>query len=482
MHLRDFKTLAYVSCLFLLVHGLSFLLCIPYAIYFGEPLKPFSLSALITLAGGTGFYFVSDKKMKETSLKVNILTVTLISILLILAGTLPYLISQTIPSFVDAVFESTSGFTTTGTSILQDVELLPKSILFWRSLSHWLGGAAAVVFVTIILPFLNIGGSWLFSISSLWQESPEPDFNYILKRIILVYILLTVAQTLLLCLGGINLFESLCYAFGTVSLGSFSPKNGSLEDYSPYIQYITGGFLLLSGTGYVFWFLLITGKFQKAWENEEVRFYGLIILSVSLIITWMLYFIADGDRSGTLRQSIFQLISFITNSGYATADYRCWPLPVLLVLFFFLITGACSGSVTGGIKLSRFLVAVKNLKLSFVTLISSTDEFTLRYNRKKIDKKTNLDVLAFIMIWGLVFVIAVVILSPMGTSLKRSAFYAASALSTFGHQFNLANLPDAGKALLSVLMLAGRLEIYPLLVLLSRSFYKNGTETRKKLS
>lgn len=381
MHLKDFKNFSYISSLILLVEGLSFLLCIPYAIYFHEPLKPFYLSSLVTLSIGSLLYMISNKKIKPViNTKESIVLVVSSWIILILAGTLPYFVSQTVPSFVDAVFEATSGLTTTGSSVLANIEGLPKSILFWRSLTHWLGGMATIIFVITALPFLNIGGYKLFSIGSSLQEKQSPDFSYILKRIAVAYFGLTAAQVLLLYFGGMNLFESFCHSFGTVSTGSFSPKNGSIEGYSSYIQYVMALFMLLAGIGYVFYFFLVTGKLRTATRNEEIRWYGSIILSVTTIITAILYFKTGSGFETAFRQGFFQVISFVTSSGYSTTNYLLWPGSAFLLLFFFLLIGSCSGSASGGIKIPRFLIFLKNLKATFRTLTSNDDdEFRIRY-------------------------------------------------------------------------------------------------------
>jgi trk system potassium uptake protein TrkH len=361
---------------------------------------------------------------------------------------------------------------------LANIEGLPKSILFWRSLTHWLGGMATLIFVIAALPQLNIGGYRSFSIGTLLHGKKAPGFSNIIKHIIVVYFALTVTQILLLYLGGMNLFESFCHSFGTVATGSFSPKSGSIEGYSPYIQIIMALFMMLAGMGYVFYFFLITGKLKTAIRNEEIRWYGFITLSVTAVITAVLYFKTGSGFEMVFRQGLFQSISFITTTGYSTANYLSWPVYALLLLFFFMLIGSCSGSVSGGIKIPRVIIFLKNLKFTFKTLISGNDdEFRIRYNEAEIDKRTNLAVMSFITIWVAIFMFGTIILSSTaGTGLKRSAFFAASSMTTFGHDISLNDLPATGKIILSILMLAGRLEVYPLLLLFAGAFYRRGED------
>lgn len=461
----------------LIIEGFAYLLCIPVAIYYHEPLNPFFIPALIVFVPGLVLYFVSSKKVEPLkSNREGFVLIIFSWLLLILAGTLPYLSGKTMPSLVDTFFETISGVTTTGSSILTNIEQLPRSILFWRSLTQWLGGIATIIMVMTIIPLLNIGGYKLFSL----EVKTFPDFRFIVKRIVIIYFVLTVAQVLLLCSGGMNLFKSLCYSFGTVSTGCFSPNNERIAEYSPYIQYIITLFMFLSGASYVVYYHIITGKFKTAKKNEEIRVYSVIIIFIALFITGILYLQSGKRLESAFRESIFQVTSFVTSSGYSITDYSLWPDYILAILFFLLLIGGSTSSPSGGIKMSRFLVVFRNLKLQFKNPNSPSNISEVKYQGRNIDEDTNLSVLTFITVFGMFFVLGTIVLSLFENDLKNSAFLSISALTTFGHNLNLSGIPNAEKIILSFLMLLGKLEIFPLLLVLIPSFYRNTIKTSKK--
>ncbi|MFO8088143.1 MAG: potassium transporter TrkG, partial [Bacteroidales bacterium] len=294
--------------------------------FIGDPYMPFVITAGV--AGLLSFVFYLGKRRCKTEsrfrLKEAYITVISSWVLFSLIGTLPYLISGAIPSFIDAFFETVSGFTTTGSSILTDIESLPMSVLFWRSFSHWLGGIGIVVLFIVIMPGLKIGGYHLFTLESSLQEKVEPRVKRVGLSILKIYILLTVIETGLLLFGGMNLFESVTHAFGTIATGGFSPKNDSLAGYSPYIQYVVMIFMLLSGTNFIIHYYLLTHNYNKIKKNEELRFYLLVVLLSGLLITVVLFFKLGKPLETSFRDSFFQIVSVITCTGYATADYLQW--------------------------------------------------------------------------------------------------------------------------------------------------------------
>ncbi|MBN1115945.1 MAG: TrkH family potassium uptake protein [Bacteroidales bacterium] len=463
-----FKNLLFVVSLILIFEGISFLLCFLYGIHYDEPLKPFIIPALISLFSGIFLFSVSNKRFEPiTNNRESIVLIIVSWLVAIVVGTLPFLISKSIPATVDAFFETISGFTTTGSSVLTNVEQLPKSILFWRSLTQWLGGLGTIIMFITVISFLNIGGYRLF------KSDEESGTAYkLLIRIVAIYCTLTFVQVLLLYSGGLNLFESLCYTFGTVSTGGFSPYNNSIAGYSNYTQYVMILFMFLSGISYIIYYRIITGKSRSAIRNEEVRIYTLIILCVALFITGVLHFQSGNEFRTTLRESIFQVTSFVTTSGYSVTYYFSWPDYVLVVLFFFLLTGAGTISASGGIKISRLLILFRNFKLQFKSPNFPSNISAIKYNGSIIDKETNLSILTFITVFGLVFVLGTIALSLFGNDLKQSAFLSISALTTFGHNLDLSQFPNAGKITLNLLMLFGRMEIYPLLLVFIPSFYR----------
>lgn len=476
MRVKDFL---YIISFIVTLMGVSFLLCIPSAIYYHEPLDPFYLPALILFISAFLLYVFSSKTPRIVeSNSERVVLITFSWAVIILAGMLPYLFSKILPSLVDVFFETVSGMTTTGSTVLVNIETLPKSILFWRSLTHWIGGLATIIGLFTILSSLNIGGYELFSI----KEEAATKLRQVILRMVIIYCAMTFAQVLLLFLGGMNLYESFCHSFGTVSTGSFSPKNDSIAGYSPYLQYTMALFMFLSGLSYVVYYLAITGKLIKAIANEENRIYFLAVGFISLFITVILYY-KEGLRFGTaLRESVFQVASFVSSSGYYTTNYLLWPRHILPMVYLLIFIGGSTGSASGGIKMSRFLILLKNLRQQFKIPNRSSATFHVKYNRSEIDEYNNLSLLTFITVFGFLFVLGTISLSFFGMELERCVFLAISALSNFGQPLGLSDFPDAGKIILSFLMILGRLEIYPLLLLFVPLFYKTSEKFTEKIS
>ena len=276
-----------------------------------------------------------------------------------LAGSLPFYVTGSVPSFTDAVFESISGFTTTGSSILTDIESLPKSILYWRSLTHWIGGMGIIVLVIAILPVLKVAGYQLLPMetSGIMPEKIKPRATDVAKRLWGLYVLLTVVLVGLLMLGGVDFFESLCHAFGTVATGGYSTKNASIGFYSPYVQYMIMIFMLLSGINFALHYYLIHGKIALLKKNTELKVFLMIVLITGVTITGVLFFTIDTSLEQAFRDAFFQVISIITATGYATADYLTWIQPAWLIILALMFVGACVGSTGGGIKVVRHVVA-----------------------------------------------------------------------------------------------------------------------------
>jgi trk system potassium uptake protein TrkH len=458
----------------LLFEGLSFLMCIPVAFYYSEPLFTFFIPALISIATGFLLYFFSDKKF--SAIKDNKESVFLIIVswfTMILAGTLPYFISKTIPSGVDIFFETISGFTTTGTSVVPNIEQLPKSILFWRSLTHWVGGITTIVMFVAILPSFNFGGNRLFSLGLYPNEKPSGYLRPVIFRVFMIYLVLTVAQVLLLHAGGMNIFRSLCYSFGTVSTGCFSPEKSGIAGSTFYIQYIFALFMFLSGISYLVYYMVISWKKKVIKKNDEIRTYLFIILIATLLITAVLHFKTGVEIGLAFREGIFQVVSFVSTSGYSNTEYLSWPDFTQPFLYLLLIIGGCTGSAGGGIKMSRFLVLFRNFGLQFKNPANSeTNISSIKFNGKSISEITNLSILTFISVFGIVFVLGTIALSFFVPDLKKSVFLAISALSNFGYHQNLSGFPTTGKVVLNLLMFLGKLEIFPMLLLFFPAFYK----------
>ncbi len=408
------------------------------------------------------------------------LTVTLSWLIIGLIGCLPYLLSGGIPGFVNALFESVSGFTTTGSSILTDIERLPKSILFWRSLTHWIGGIGIIVLVIVIMPSLQIGGYHLFTLESSLQDKIQSKIKSVGRRLLLIYIILTLSEVALLMAGKMSLYESVCHAFGTVATGGFSPKNSSIGEYSSYIQYVIMIFMVLAGTNFAIHYYLYKREFRKIKENEELRFYLLVIIVLGLIITGTLVFKMQKPPEMAFRESFFQVISIITCTGFATADYLEWPEFAWALIFIAMFFGGSTGSTAGGIKMVRHLMALKNIRKVFRLSVLPNAIIPIRLNKHIVNDQTNYSILTFISAYFTLFATGSILLILMGIDGQTATSSVATCMAgigpgigTVGPASNFAHLPQMAKVVLTFLMLVGRLEIYTVLILFSREFWKN---------
>lgn len=451
------------------------------AVLFSEPVKPFILSGITAAGLGFSLYVFKNRNKEIESLtkKDASLIVTFSWLFFSVIGALPYLFSNSIPGFTNALFESVSGFTTTGASILTDIEILPKSILFWRSLTHWIGGIGIIMLVIVIMPSLHMGSYNLFTFESSVQEKIQPKIKAVGRRLLLIYIILTIAEIILLMLGKMNLFESVCHSFGTVATGGFSPKNSSIINYSPYIQYVVALFMLLAGVNFVIHYYILKRDFEKVKENEELRFYLLVVFIIGTILTFSLYFTMNKSLEESFREAFFQIISIITCTGFASADYLLWPSFAWAIIFLSMFLGGSTGSTAGGIKMARHLVFLKNINRFFLQLRSPNAIVNLKLNNKIISDENNRTILAFIVIYMIIFVLSSIWLVFLGNDAKTAGSAVATCMAgigpgigTVGPVSNFAHLTIGSKLILSFLMILGRLEIYTLLILFVPKFWR----------
>ncbi len=465
--------------LFIIASGM--LLTAGIAFLYKENVTPFLSSLAIVLLFGILFHIFSlNQEQKDvTNLKNEAyLIVSSTWVLISLFGCFPYFLSGAIPSFVDAFFESVSGFTTTGSSILNDIESLPKSILFWRSLTHWIGGIGIVVLVIIVMPALRIGGYHLFSLESSLQEKIRPRIHSVGKRLLAIYLLLTFLETIFLMLGGMNLFDSICHSFGTVATGGFSTQNDSIASYSPYIQYVIMVFMLLAGTNFVIHYYLLTRQFSKIKKDEELKFYLFVIIFLGLILTFSLYKTTGRNFEASFRDSFFQLISIITCTGFATSDYLLWPTFTYLIIFFSMFLGGCTGSTAGGIKMTRHLILFKNISKHINQLISPNAIITIKFNGKVFTDEMTKSILSFVAIYSFIFLICGILLMFLRIDAKTAFSSVATCMAGIGPGIgkvgpmsNFSHFSDTVKIILSIVMIIGRLEIYTFLLIFTPSFW-----------
>ncbi len=462
------------------IETVFYLLCIPVSLIYNEPVAPFLLSAAITTLLSAVFFIVSrNTSMDKFSNRDSYLAVTISWLSISVLGALPYLISGTIPSFINAFFESTSGFSTTGSSIITDVEVLPYSILFWRSLTHWIGGIGIIVLVIIILPSLRVTGYQIFSLESSLKEKIHPKTKSIGFRIMFIYLGLTLAQVIFLFFGDMNLFDSICHSFGTVATGGFSTKNISLMYYSTYSQYVVMIFMFLAGVSQVVYYYLIKFNFKKIRQNEELWFYIAVVIIAGAVASVILLAHTTGTLEESLRNGYFQVISIITCTGFASADYLLWPLSALLLIFLLMFSGGSAGSTSGGIKMARHLIVLKNIKNVFIKLNHPKSISFIKLNGNSVAENTNISILSFVGLYLFVFMLGTIIVVGTGLDPVTSASSVATCmagigpgLGTTGPMSNYAHIPEITKVILSVLMIIGRLEIITVFTIFTRTFWR----------
>jgi trk system potassium uptake protein TrkH len=464
----------------LFLESITFLSCLPVCFIYREPTFPFLWSALITASLSTIFYYASKNAVLEkVSSREGFVSVSLAWLVFTAFGTLPYLFSGSIHSFIDAFFESSSGFTTTGSTIIPDVESLPFSILYWRSFTHWIGGLGIIVLVIIIMPAFGISGNQMLSRESSLKEKIHPKAKGVGFRLLYVYLLLTVTQIILLNLGDMNLFDSICHTYGTVATGGFSTRNTSISEYSAYSQYVISLFMFLSGVSFIVYYFIVKRNFRKVRLNEELWFYIGTTVICGTIATCILLAKTTTPFEPAFREGFFQVISIITTTGYVTTDYLNWPQAALVLLFVLLFAGGCTGSTAGGIKMVRHLVVLKNIRNVTQKLVHPNIIAQIKLNNKPLSESSNISTISFVVEYIFIFLVGTILVvitgidpvtaaSAVGTSLGNTG----PGLGAVGPMFTYAGMPAVTKLIFSLLMIIGRLEIYTILIIFTRSFWK----------
>ena len=404
-------------------------------------------------------------------------------IMLSLVGCLPFWLSGEIPRFVDAFFEIVSGFTTTGASVVPVVEELSKGILYWRSFSHWVGGMGVLVFLLAIAPGGERGTG--FTMHLLRAESPGPDVGKLVPKmrktagiLYIIYCVLTVVDVVFLLAGGMDLFEAVCHAFGTAGTGGFGIKNDSYGSYSPYLQNVTTVFMILFGINFSCYYLLLIKQWKNVWKDEELRTYvGIILGSIVLIALNTRGMYATLEE--TVRHAAFQVGSIITTTGYATTDFDLWPSFSKTILLCLMVIGASAGSTGGGLKVGRLLLLLKGTRRNIHRMLNPRKVELVRNNGsvvgEQILENTNAYLSAYVIILFLIF--AVISLDGFSVGTNFSAALCTfnnigPGLEAVGPTCNFSQYSDLSKLVLSWGMLAGRLEIFPMLILFSRGTWK----------
>jgi len=458
-------------------------------------------AGIVTIIIGLLFRFATKGFKKEVKKREGYIIVTLGWIFMSLSGSLPYLFTESIPSFTNAFFETMSGYTTTGASILDDIESMPEGILFWRSTTHWIGGMGIIVLTIAVLPLLGIGGMQLFA-----AEAPGPSADKLhpritdtAKRLWYIYFGFTIAEAIFLKLAGMNIFDAVNHAMSTLSTGGFSTKNASVAHWNdqPIIQYIITFFMILAGTNFVLSYFAFKGKISKVLHDEEFKTYFLNIIGITIIVALIVYFKADvsqlptetqliahpmvfGEFESAVRHAIFQVVAVITTTGFVTADFTLWT-PFLTILFFFLMFfGASAGSTSGGVKFVRHIIMIKNGFLEFKRSIHPNAIVPVRYNNKTVSQDIVFNIMAFFILYLIVFSFGALIFGILGLDYITAIGSSASSLGNVGPAFgklspvnNYNSLPDLGKWWSAFLMLLGRLELFTVMILFTPYFWKS---------
>ena len=445
----------------------------------------FVYAIAITLALAGGLYLICRGAPSAFYAKEGLVCVGISWIVLSLTGCLPFYFSGEIPKYIDAFFEIVSGFTTTGASILSDVEALSKGILYWRSFSHWLGGMGVLVFLLAISPASEKKGQG-FTMHLLRAESPGPDVGKMTPRmrqtaaaLYWMYILLTIVNIGFLLAGRMDPLEAVCTAFGTAGTGGFGVRNDSLASYSPYIQNVTTVFMLLFGVNFSLYYLLLMKRFKRVLRDEELRLYiGLVVFAIAAITLniWGRY----GTLEETVRHAAFTVASIMTTTGFATTDFDLWPAFSKGIIMLLMVVGACAGSTGGGFKCGRALLVMKNLRRNIRQVLHPQKVQVIRVNRQVVDEKVLTNANAYLAAYIIIIIVSYLLISldnfSIGTNLTAvlSCFNnIGPGLEAVGPTCNYAAYSPFSKLILILDMLAGRLEIFPILVLLSRSTWRH---------
>ena len=480
----NWKMIAKIMGFLLFIEAGFLTLCTVLSAFYQEPdLPAFIISTLITAVIGIPLTYIGKKAERKLSRRDGYVVVTFAWIIFSLFGMLPYYISGYIPNITNAFFETMSGFTTTGASILNDIEALPHALLFWRSMTQWIGGMGIVIFTIAVLPIFGVGGIQLFA-----AEATGPTFDKVTPRIDVtakwiwtIYLGLTIAQTVLLMAGDMPLFDSVCHAMTTTATGGFSTKQASIAAFhSPYIEYVVTVFMFLSGINFSLLYLLfLKGSFKRVFGDTEIRWYVKTILFFTLVITVGLLLTSSMELEEAFRRASFLVVSLQTTCGFITADYMQWTPPLWMLTTVITYCGACAGSTTGGVKCIRAVIMARIAKNEFKHILHPNAVLPVRINRLNISSTTKSTVLAFFVVFVILVFLGWFLMMIFGLGFADAYSVVISSLANVGPGIGMCGpafswdaLPDAAKWLSTIYMLIGRLELFTVLLLLTPAFWK----------
>ncbi len=480
-----------------ILNGVFMFIAVPFSIYHQEDAKYGILNAgIVTVFLGLLLYFFNKPISTNIQKKEGYLIVTLGWLTLSITGMLPYLFSGAIPEITNAFFETLSGYSTTGSSILSDIESMPKGILFWRSATHWIGGMGIIVLTIAILPLLGIGGMQLFMAEAPGPSTDKlhPRISDTAKRLWLIYVALTFSEFFLLKFAGMTWFDAINHSMATMSTGGFSTKNASIAHYNamPLVQYIIILFMFIAGTNFVLTYFALKGKVRKVFQSEEFKYYFFGTLTIATIIAVIIIFYQDptlkttvahpkifGEVESAIRHSLFQVISVITTTGFVSADFTMWSFFATGIFFALFFVGGSAGSTSGGVKIVRHIIMLKSSFLEFKKALHPNAIIPVRYDNKPVSHTIVFNIISFFIIYMLIFVVSSVILTFLGLDFTSALGAAGSSLGNIGPAIgsvspvdNFAHLSNAAKWFCAFLMLIGRLELFTVLILFSPFFWR----------
>lgn len=467
----------------LLLVSIFLLTPIPFSIYYDDGLTETFLHCAAIGGVAGGLLILLFRPIKELNLRDGFAVVVACWLGTALLGTLPYLLSGQVPSFIDALFESMSGFTTTGSTILTDIEALAPSLLYWRAATQWLGGMGIIVLSLAILPLLGVGGMQLFQaeMTGPTNDRLTPRIQDTARILWNVYLWLTVLLIVLLMVGGLNFFDAITHAFSTISTAGFSPYNASIAHFNSfYIEMVIIVFMFIGGINFAMHHHVLRGKLFTYWQSEEFRLYlGLSIGAIVLITALNLHAAAYETIGAALRIASFQVVAILTTTGFTVTDFTLWPSASQLLLVGLMLIGAMAGSTSGSIKIVRFLLFFKHVRLQLRSLIHPQTVGVIKLDGTMVPREVMTAVLGFFALYFMIFLVATLVVTALGVDMITGTTAVIATLNNIGPGLHLvgpthgfADLPDLAKLVLSFCMLAGRLELYTLIVLLTPGFWK----------
>ena len=479
----------------LVIESVFMAIAMAVSFFYGDPDDgAFLVSTILTLVAGWIGIAIGTGASSQVGEREGYVIVALVWVVFSAFGMLPYWLSGQIPSFTDAWFETMSGFSTTGATILDDIEVLSHGALFWRSMTQWLGGLGIIVLSLALLPMFGLGGMQLYAaeMNGISYEKLSPRIADTAKSLWITYILLTIAEVGLLWAEGMPIFDSVCHSFTTVSSGGFSTKNMSIAFYaSPIIDYTVAFFMLLAGVNFGLIILFFRGKPGRLWHDEETKWYlsavGVVtaVLTIGLMVQWLMdSFVASSNEffshlEMAFREGLFTTIATMTSTGFGIADYMTWPPFLWVVVFFLMFTGASSGSTSGGMKWVRLMIFVKSGFAEFKRRIHPNAIVPVKLNGKPITQQTTNNVMAFVQFYLMILIVTVLIFCGTGVDFDESIGAAVSALGNIGPSIGqygpagtYALFPTTAKWVMTLVMLIGRLEIFTVLLLFTKALWK----------